>query len=265
MSWADNFLHTFYSLQIAQLPVKQLLLMMRGGKKTGFDASQACSSVYVNTHRYLRGSKTRERYFEESLGLCSGRCSGCLFPACLLAATAPSDFGKRLSLVWLFVSGFCPELTLFWTAQHCPSSCISKETGEERDWSPWCAGREPKRRRNDPHGSRSQEWGTDKGCLTLCHGSFQNQGCQSLQQRPHPLGQLSHSTGPAFSQHWTSLLTALVGCTWCCTVQGKRCNIVLVEQTWLHGNGRKLPNMGTNIWFGRSSGSSRWKTSISDL
>lgn len=73
--------------------------MMRGGKNTRFDASQACSSVHVNTHKYLRGSKAWERYFEESLGLCSGRCSGCLFPACLLAVTALSDFEKRLPLV----------------------------------------------------------------------------------------------------------------------------------------------------------------------
>jgi len=79
---------------------KTASLNAEGRTNPGFDASQACSSVNVNTHKYLRGSKTSwERYFEGSLVLCSGRCSGCLFPACSVVATALSDFGTHLLLV----------------------------------------------------------------------------------------------------------------------------------------------------------------------
>lgn len=55
-------------------------------KKNCFDASQAGSSVNVNTQKYLRGSKTSwERYFERSLffmfsGVCSQHAGGCYCP-----------------------------------------------------------------------------------------------------------------------------------------------------------------------------------------
>lgn len=87
--------------------------MTKGGKKkTCFDASQAGSSVNVNTQKYLRGSKTSwERYFERSLFfMFSGVC-----PSMLVAATALSDFGKvpAISLITLFVSSLAQELTLY--------------------------------------------------------------------------------------------------------------------------------------------------------
>lgn len=61
-----------------------------GRKRTSFDASQAGSSVNVNTQKYLRGSKTSsERYFEGSLFFyvlgdaladCSQHAGGCYCP-----------------------------------------------------------------------------------------------------------------------------------------------------------------------------------------
>lgn len=68
----------------------------------------------------------------------------------LVAATALSDFGKvpAISLITLFVSSLAQELTLYWTAPCCLSSCSSKEKwGREQDFSSLCVKKEPERRR----------------------------------------------------------------------------------------------------------------------
>lgn len=82
-----------------------------GREKNCFDASQAGSSVNVNTQKYLRGSKTSwKRYFEGIFFLMFWKmlwvsgCSGCLFPVCWCLLLPWVILGKYLPLVWLLYS-----------------------------------------------------------------------------------------------------------------------------------------------------------------
>lgn len=122
-----------------------------------------------------------------------------------------------LSFVWLFVSSLCPKANPVLNGNESKTAALDVQRGNLREGGPW------------------PWWKQVPG---MRHTS--KLGCRALW-----LSWLLPKPGvPRDSSkcliHQISLPTTLVGCTWCCILWGKLCDIVLVGQTWLHGNGASL-------------------------